>query len=209
MDAAAKTSLSATKSTPPQAIVWKVLWFVVHLAVVYLLVTSLTPWLAGWVQGVLLPKLGRPKSVSQFQFLFSHLLVLSFVPAFVTGLANVRFKQEVAAYVWLVPSAILAYKFLTLPTASVFQSHAMSAFHQYFGGEFLIPEYRNWQEFWPIAASNADMERGMAQLHFTAPFYAGVAYSIAGWIGARIDLRRKLTAKVAKWETAKLGPRRQ
>src|SRR6266853_607149 len=145
MDAAAKTSLSATKSTSPQAIVWKVLWFIVHLAVVYLLVTSLTPWLAGWVQGVLLPKLGWPKSVSQFQFLFSHLLVLSFVPAFVTGLANVRFRQKVAAYVWLVPSAILAYKLLTFPTASVFQSHAMSAFHRYFVGGFLISEYRNWQ----------------------------------------------------------------
>ena len=126
----------------------------------------------GWVQGVLLPKLGWPKSVSQFQFLFSHLLVLSFVPAFVIGLANVRFRQKVAAYVWLVASAILAYKFLTFPTASVFQSHAMSAFHRYFGGEFLIPEYRNWQEFWSVTASNADMERGMTQLHFTAPFYA-------------------------------------
>ena len=209
MDAAAKTSLSATKSTPPQAIAWQVLWFVVHLAVVYLLVTSLTPWLAGWAQSVLLPKLGWPKSVSQFQFLFSHLLVLSFVPAFVAGLANVRLRQKVAAYVWLVPSAILAYKLLTYPTVSVFQSRAMSAFHQYFEGGFLIPEYRNWQEFWSVTASNADMERGMAQLHFTAPFYAGVAYSVARWIGARIDLRRKLTTKVAEWETAKFGPRQE
>jgi hypothetical protein len=117
--------------------------------------------------------------------------------------------EKVAAYVWLVPGAILAYKLLTFPTVSVLQGHAMSAFHQYFGGGFLIPEYRNCQEFWSVTASNADMERGMAQLHFTAPFYAGVAYSIAGWIGARIDLRRKLTAKVAEWETAKFGPRQQ
>jgi hypothetical protein len=47
----------------------------------------------------------------------------------------------------------------------------------------------------------------MAQVHFTTPFYAGVAYSIAGWIGARTNLPRKLTTKVAEWKTAKFGPR--
>lgn len=209
MDAAAKTSLRETNSTPTKAYGSKVFWFVTHLGVVYLLVTWLTPWLAGWVRGSLLPVLGWPKSISQFQFLFSHLLVLSAVPAFLAGLANVRFRQNVVAYVWLVPTVILAYKFLTFPTVSVFQSHASSAFHQYFGGGFLIPEYRNWQEFWSIATSNADLERGMAQLHITAPFYAGLSYSIAGWIGARIDLGRKVTTKVAEWETAKFGPRPQ
>ena len=207
MDTTAKTSLSETTPTPLTAVGWNVLWFLSHLAVVYLVVNLLTPWLAGWVQGFLLPKLGFPKSVSQLEVLFSHLLVLSFVPAFATGLVNVRFRQKVVAYVWLVPSLILAYKLLTFPTASVLQSHASAAFHHYFGGGFLIPEYRNWQEFWSIATSSAVMERGMAQLHFTAPFYAGLAYSIAGWIGARIDFHRKVKTKVAEWETAKVGPR--
>jgi hypothetical protein len=47
----------------------------------------------------------------------------------------------------------------------------------------------------------------MAQLHVTAPFYAGVAYSIAGWIGARLDFRRKLTEKIDALEDSKFGPR--
>ena len=166
------------------------------MGVVYLLVSWLTPWLAGWVQGSLLPVLGWPKSVSAFQFLFSHLFALSFVPAFAIALANVRFKQNVVAFVWLVPTLVLCYKLLTFPTASVFQtfqSHASSAFHHYFGGGFSIPEYRNWQEFWSsMTMANADVGRGMEQMHFTAPFYAGVGYSIAGWIAARIDLRRKI-----------------
>lgn len=33
---------------------------------------------------------------------------------------------------------ILAYKFVTFPTPSVLQSHFSAAFHQYFGGEFVI-----------------------------------------------------------------------
>lgn len=206
MDAASKTSLE-TSSTPTKSLAWKPLWFVVHLAVVYLIVNWLTAWLAGWFQGSLLPMLGWPKSESQFQFLFSHILAFSFVPAFLIALTNVRFKQTVVAYVWLVPTIILSFKLLTFSTPSIFQSHASSTFHQYFGGGFSIPEYRNLQEFWSIAASNADMERGLVQMRFTAPFYAGVAYSIGGLIAARIDLRRKVTAKVAKWEDTKFGPR--
>jgi hypothetical protein len=202
-----KTSLLETNSTQTKAYGWKLVWFAAHVGMVYLLVTCLTPWLAGWVQGSMLPLLGWPKSVSQFQFLFSHILALSFVPGFFAALANVRFKQNVVAYVWLVPALVLSYKVLTFPTVSVLQSHASSALHHYFGGGFSIPEYRNWQEFWSITTANPDMERGMGQMHFTAPFYAGVAYSIAGWIGARIDLRHKLSTKVAEWEDAKFGPR--
>ena len=198
----------SARPTPAQA-GWDVAWFMVHLALVYLIATDLTPWLGGWVQRSLLPELGWPKSVSGFQFLFSHLLVLSFVPAFVTGLANVRLRQKVVAYVWLVPGVLLGYKLVTFPTTSVFQSfqsHASSALHQYFGGGFLIPDFRNWQEFWSTTV-NADAMRGMEQLHFTAPFYAGVAYSIAAWISSRIDVRSKLTTKFTAWEAAKFGPR--
>jgi len=51
-----------------------------------------------------------------------------------------------------------------------------------FWGRVLIPEYRDWHDFWSIVASNPDMTRGMAQLSFTAPFYAGIGYSLAAWI---------------------------
>jgi hypothetical protein len=206
MDTAAKTA-QETSSLSTKSHAWKFVWFVAHLAVVYLVVNWVTSWLAGWFQGFLLPALVWPKSESQFQFLFSHVFAFSFVPAFLISLANVRFKQNVVAYVWLVPTMILSYKLLTFTTPSVLQNHASSAFHQYFGGGFSIPEYRNWQEFWSITASSADMERGLAQMRFTAPFYAGLAYSIGGLIGARIDLRQKVATKVGEWEDAKFGPR--
>ena len=78
---------------------WQVLWFLFHVAVVYAITTFCTTWLAGWTRGTLLPLLQRPTSSSSFEFLFSHLLVFSFVPAFAVGLINARFKHTVAEFV--------------------------------------------------------------------------------------------------------------
>jgi hypothetical protein len=171
---------------------WHILWFLLDLAAVYVLAEFLGPWLAGWTHNALLPFLQHPSPSGRFQFLFSHIFELSFIPAFVFGLINARFRRKAAQFVWLVPAAILAYKFVTFPSPSVFQSQFSAAFHQFFGGGFVIPEFRSWQEFGSIATSNADMTRGMVQFRFTAPFYAGGGYSLAAWTGCRIQPSRKL-----------------
>jgi hypothetical protein len=182
---------------------WQILWFLLHLAAVYVLVEFFTPWLAGWTRGTLLPLLQHPTSSGRFEFLFSHILAFSFTPAFLSGLINVRFRHKAAQFVWLVPAAILAYKFATFPAPSVMQGQFPAAFHQYFGGGFLVPEFRNWQDLFSIAGSNNDMTRGMAQLSFTAPFYAGVGYSAAAWIGRHIELSRGVAEGVKKWEQSR------
>jgi hypothetical protein len=107
--------------------------------------------------------------------------------------------------VWLIPAVVLAYKFITFPVSAVVQSHFVAAFHYYFGSGFLIPEFRDWREFWSIVRSNPDMTRGMAQMDFTAPFYAGVGYSIAAWIGHRIEISRRVTEKVKNFEESRFG----
>jgi hypothetical protein len=149
--------------------------------------------------------LQHPSSSGRFEFLFSHILALSFIPAFLSGLINVRYRHKAAQFVWLVPAAILAYKFATFPAPSVMQSQFPAAFHQYFGGGFLVPEFKNWQDLFSIAGSNNDMTRGMAQLSFTAPFYAGVGYSAAAWIGRHIELRRRVAEGVKQWEQSRTG----
>jgi hypothetical protein len=171
---------------------WQILWFLLDLASVYVLVGLSVPWLAGWTRNILLLILQHPTRSGRFQFLFSHILELSFIPAFVLGLINARFRRKAAQFVWLIPAAILAYKFVTFPSPSVFQSRFAAVFHQYFGRGFVIPEFRSWQELYSIATSDSDMIRGMAQLRFTGPFYAGVAYSVAAWIGCRTRPNRKL-----------------
>jgi len=147
--------------------------------------------------------LQHPTSFGSFEFLFSHVLAFSFIPAFLFGLINARFKHKAAQFVWLVPTVILAYKFATFPASSVLQSQFSAALHQYFGGGFLIPEFRDWHDFWSIVGSNSDMTRGMAQLKFTAPFCAGVEYSVAAWIGRRTALNRKVAEKLKRWEQSR------
>jgi hypothetical protein len=183
---------------------WQLLWFLLHLAVVYAIVKFFTPWLAGWTRGTALPLLLQHSTPSsRFEFLYSHLLALSFVPAFFAGLINARFKHKAAQFVWLVPTMILAYKFATFPAPSVLQSQLAAAIHQYFGDGFTIGEFQNWREFWDIVRFNSDMMRGMAQMQYTAPFYAGVAYSAAAWIGWRTELNRKVADKVGAWERSR------
>jgi len=171
---------------------WHTLWFFFHLAVVYAIVNFCTPHLAGWTRVRLLPFLRHPASSGSLEFMFSHILAFSFIPAFLTGLINARFKHKVAVFVWVVPTMILAYKFATFPSPSALQSHFSAAFHQYFAGGFMIREFRDWPDFWSIVMSNPDVMPGNTQLSFTAPFYAGAGYSIAAWMGLRTQLNRKV-----------------
>jgi ABC-type multidrug transport system permease subunit len=67
---------------------WQILWFLLHLTAVYAMVKFCTPWLAGWTRGTLLPLLQTPTSSGRFEFLFSHILAFSFIPAVLFGLVN-------------------------------------------------------------------------------------------------------------------------
>jgi hypothetical protein len=187
-------------------VAWQILWFLLHLAAVYSVVKICTPLLARWTRDTLLPLLQHPSSSGRFEYLYSHLFGFSFVPGFVAGLVNARFRHRAAQFVWLLPAVILAYKFVMFPSPSVLQGQLSAAFHQYFGGGFMIPDFRNWHDFWAIAGSNSDMTRGLAQLEFTAPFYACVGYSLAAWIGRRTELNRKVAERVTTWEESRFGP---
>lgn len=186
MDSESRGGLSSPSSPAvTKWTAWEILWFLLHLAAVYALVHFATPSFAGWTKRTVLPALQYPSASGDLEFFFSHLFAFSFIPAFLTALVNIKFRNKAAQYVWLVPAVILAYKFLTFPAPSVLQSRFPAAFHEYFDRGFVIPEYRNWTEFWSIARSNPDVARGMAQESYTAPFYAGASYSLAAWLARR------------------------
>ena len=188
---------------------WELAWFALHVATVYVLVKFVTPWLAGWAYGKLLPFLQIHPSSSVYEFEFSHVFLFSLIPALIAGAVTARFKHKVAQLVWIVPMAVLAYKLATFssPHSVLYNPPSSPIWHYYFGGDFLIPQFHSWREFWEAASSNPDMARGMAQLTFTAPFYAGVAYSLAAWISMRFDLPYKVATKVEQFEESKFGPR--
>jgi hypothetical protein len=201
-DAAEEGVLPQEKPVLYSGVGWNILRFGLHLATVYVIVEFCAPWLAGWTRGTFLPLLQHPTPSGRFEFFFSHIFAFHFGPAFLAGLINARFRHKAAQFVWLVPAAILAYNFVTFPSPSAFQSQFPAAFHQYFSGGFVVPEYHSWEEFWSIADSS-DVKRGMVQLKFTAPFYAGVGYSLAAWIGRRTELNRKINERVKRWEESR------
>lgn len=87
---------------------------------------------------------------------------------------------------WLTATA----KTRIFPAPSVFQSQFAGAFHQYFAAGFLIPDARNFHDLFTFSA-NSDMMRGLAQHQFTAPFYAGIGYSLAAWVSRRTQLGKR------------------
>jgi hypothetical protein len=183
--------------------VWLIVQFLLHLSVVYFIARYAVPWLSGWTEGRLLPLLGLSTSSSRFEFLFSHVFILSFALAFAAGLINARFKHKAAWFVWLVPSAILAYKLITFPSVSVLSVQSHPVLHYYFAGGFHIPQFSNWQDFWTLVQKNPEMARGMAQLNYSAPFYAGVGYSTTAWIGQRLSFAEKISGAYSKWEESR------
>jgi hypothetical protein len=180
---------------------WQALWFFVHLAAVYVIARFVPPWLAWWTHRTLPPIF--PITSGRFQFFFSHLLAFSFIPAFASGLVNARFRHRAAEFVWVVPTIILACKFVTFPAPSVLQSQFSAAFHQYFGGGFAIPDANNFHDLFAFSA-NRDMMRGIAQQQFTAPFYASIGYSLGAWLTRRTDLHRRAAEIMKAWEQSRL-----
>jgi hypothetical protein len=165
--------------------IWNALGFALHLAVVYLIAEFCVAWLGGFVFGRLLPLLGTPSSDSSFGFLFSHLLILSSVCGLVGGIVTAKYRHRVALYVWIVPVAILIYKFVTFPS-TLFENHFAAAFHHYFDGGFSIPEFHNYRDL--FQNFNSDSARGLDQLQTAAPAYVAIAYGLATWIGMRLNL---------------------
>ena len=163
---------------------WKsVLGFVLHTAAVYFSVNVCSHWLAGWLSRTFLPHLRGtsfgPMSAG-IQLMYSHLFVLSFVPAAVAGSLNARFRQRAACWVWILPALLLLIVVARFPHSVLDQSWPGIS---YYFGDVEVPEYSNFQEMWQRVGPW--LFRLLAQKNYTAPFYAGVGYSLAAWASMR------------------------
>jgi hypothetical protein len=183
---------------------WNLFLLLLHLAVVYLIAKTCVAWLAGQIHDFWLPLLQTPSTESSFQFLFAHLLPLSIFSGSVGGLVTSGYRHSAARYVWIVPVAVLAYKFAAFPSG-VFESHFHAASQHYFAGGFLIGEFHNYRELFQIVGSSHDATRGLDQLEVTAPAYVAISYSGTNWIAMRLNLRLPgVEAVIAKFERNKM-----
>lgn len=114
--------------------------------------------------------------------MFSSLFWLTFVPGLLVGFINAKYRHKVAAFVWIVPAAILVYKVVVFPT-SILQDHWSLALHYYFAGDFIVPQFHSYQQLFAGNGAGSDMMRGMKQLDTTGVFYASLGYSLSA-VGA-------------------------
>jgi hypothetical protein len=168
--------------------------FLLNSIVVYACAVRLSPVLvARWFAWVA-PLVGFPSGILPTDWYLQHLELVTIVPALVAGHIDLgRFlpavvgkkisqwrSDSVAIWAWIVPCAVLFYRMLAFhaPSSALYGS-SMSAFKYFFAIQQVMPTFRN-----PLAS---DPVRVLAQMSVTAPFYAGMAYSL-GAIAWRYQL---------------------
>jgi hypothetical protein len=172
--------------------------FGIHTVIVCTSGVHLSPWLVyhwfGWVAPILKISVSMPAT----DWYLQHLEIVTIVPAVVLGYLTVtRFfpdairsyigeggRASVAPWAWGVPVLVLVCKMLLYHApSSVLYSTSMSAIKYFFDIQEVMPTMSN------LFAS--DSIRVVEQMTVTAPFYAGIAYSL-GALGSKHQLLKKL-----------------
>jgi hypothetical protein len=186
----------AYPATGRSTFVWLGL-FLLNTIVVYACAVRLSPVLVGRWFAWVAPVIGSPSGIPATDWYLQHLEIVTIIPALVAGYLDLgRFlpttigrsigewrSDTAATWVWTVPSAALLYKMLVFQApSSVLFGSSMTAWRYFFEIQRVMPTFRN-----PLAS---DPVRVLAQMYVTAPFYAGVAYSL----GAVAERHRLLQA---------------
>ena len=168
---------------------------------------NLSQWLVfhwfGWVA----PILQISTSIPATDWYLQHFELATILPALLVGYINVaRFfpatvrsylhegqSGSIAAWAWSVPTVVLIYRMLMYhPPSSVLLGTSVTAIEYFFDIQKVMPTLAN-----PLAS---DPVRVLAQMSITAPFYAGVAYSL-GALASKHQLLTKLFAFEKHGET--------
>jgi len=159
--------------------------FALHTAAAAVCGIHLGPWLLGRWYAWMLPLTGMSGHIPTGNDYLRHFELASIVPALVVGyLLSRRFPR--AAYAWILPTVVLAYKLLTFtePRVSVFAPASSTRFEYFFVIQRTMPTFTP-------GFGGVDPVRVVQQMMVVAPFYAGLAYS-AGAIAATHHLLEKI-----------------
>ena len=177
--------------------------FGIHTVAVYVSAVHLSPWLVyhwfGWVA----PILQTSTSIPETDWYLQHLEMVTIAPALILGYLNVTLfsrptirsyiggsrSDSVAAWAWAVPTLVLGCKMLLYHApSSVLYGSSMSAVKYFFDIQKVMPTRTNFL--------TSDPGRVLAQMTVTAPFYAGIAYSLGA-----LALKHRLLTKLRTSET--------
>lgn len=160
--------------------------FLLNTAAVYVCAIHLSPMLVGRWFAWVLPFVGSPVSGRPGDWYLKHLEVTTILPAVIAGYFDLtrffpaivgkrisrRISDSPAAWAWVIPGGILTYGMLTYrASSSVLFPSSMSPFRYFFDIQQTMPDILR-REF------GSDPVRLLRQMTVTAPFYAGIAYSM-------------------------------
>lgn len=176
--------------------------FVLHTYIAYTCAMHISPWLVfhwfGWIAPILQISISIPAT----DWLLQHFELATILPALVIGYINVtRFfpaiarsylhegrSGSIATWAWSVPTVVLLYRMLMYHApSSVLFGTSVTAIGYFFDIQKVAPTFTN-----PLAS---DPVRVLAQISITAPFYAGVAYSLGA-----LTSKHQLLAKLFTFE---------
>jgi hypothetical protein len=176
--------------TSKSAGLWLALFFL-DTVLVYICALYLSPMLAVRWFAWILPIIGIGGNVTPADWYLRHLELATIVPAVFAGYVDIARllpatvgKQiatwrsgSAANWVWIVPTMILLWGLVTFHApSSVLYGNSTSAFGHYFDIQRVMPTFAN-----PLVS---DPVRVRSQMFVTAPFYAGLAFSLGAWAWA-------------------------
>ncbi len=158
--------------------------FVAHTFAIYLCAMHLSPWLVGVCFRLEMHLFHIVPSTTVGNWYLQHLIGITICPAVVIGFLAARFVSHAASpWACSVPLVVLTYKMLTFHApSSVLTGSLISPFRYYFEIQPVMPNLTNFLTI--------DVARVLAQMTVTAPFCAGVVYSL----GTSVAKRAKISA---------------
>jgi hypothetical protein len=170
---------------------------ILHTYIAYTCAMHISAWLVFHWFGWVMPILHVSTSVPATDWYLQHFEPMTIFPALAVGYLNVtRFlpntirnflhesHHSVAPWAYAVPALVLLYRMLEHHApSSVLYGSSMTAVKYFFDIQRVMPTWKN------LLAS--DPVRVWAQMSVTAPFYAGVAYSL-GALSSKHGLLTKL-----------------
>jgi len=190
------TAAPAPPSRPKSTWFGLISAFALHTLLVYVFALHISPILVGrWFAWVATQ---FQASVRPRDWYLQHLELATILPALAAGYINVvRFiptiiggqvkearREPAATWVWVLPALVLAYRMAQYrPQSSVLVASSMSALRYFFEIEREMPRFTN--------VLIGDPVRVWAQMSVTAPFYAGMAYSL-GALSSKHQILKKL-----------------
>lgn len=114
-----------------------------------------------------------------------HLELITIVPAALAGYINVRRPTSPATWSWLIPGVVLGYEvlwYVNNSSSALVHTSIVTGLAYFFRIERVMPSSAD-----PFAGN---VVRVLKQMMATAPFYAGLAYSLGALCSKRGFVRR-------------------